>query len=131
MLYRAAEPLPARTADRKLTRGADRQHGDLSMGRSMPRRRRRMSRSKRGERVEIELVNQTQMSHPMHLHGHHFQVVAVNGAPLSGAVRDTVLVPVGGSVTIAFDAGNPGRWMFHCHNLYHMASGMMTEVAYL
>jgi FtsP/CotA-like multicopper oxidase with cupredoxin domain len=70
------------------------------------------------------------MAHPMHLHGHHFQVVGLNGAPVNGAVRDTVLVPVNGSVTIAFDANNPGRWLFHCHNLYHMATGMMTEVAY-
>ena len=86
---------------------------------------------KAGERVEIELVNRTAMSHPMHLHGHHFQIVAVNGNRVSGAVRDTELVPIGGRVTIAFDAGNSGRWMFHCHNLYHMLSGMMTEVAYL
>ncbi len=85
---------------------------------------------KAGQRVEIALVNQSKMAHPMHLHGHHFQVVALNGAPLSGAMRDTVLVPVDGSVTLAFDADNPGRWLFHCHNLYHMATGMMTEVVY-
>ncbi len=46
-------------------------------------------------------------------------------------MRDTVLVPVNGSVTFAFDADNPGRWPFHCHNLYHMATGMMTEVSYV
>ncbi|WP_395018976.1 multicopper oxidase family protein [Dongia sp.] len=85
---------------------------------------------KPGQRVAVELVNQSMMAHPMHLHGHHFQVTALNGKPLSGAVRDTVLVPVQGSVTLAFDADNPGRWLFHCHNLYHMATGMMTEVAY-
>jgi FtsP/CotA-like multicopper oxidase with cupredoxin domain len=85
---------------------------------------------KAGQRVELELVNRSMMAHPMHLHGHHFQVVGLNGTPLSGAVRDTVLVPVNGSVTLAFDADNPGRWLFHCHNLYHMATGMMTEVAY-
>jgi FtsP/CotA-like multicopper oxidase with cupredoxin domain len=85
---------------------------------------------KAGQRVAVELVNRSMMAHPMHLHGHHFQVVALNGTPLSGAVRDTVLVPVDGSVTLAFDADNPGRWLFHCHNLFHMATGMMTEVAY-
>jgi len=85
---------------------------------------------KAGQRVAIELVNRSMMAHPMHLHGHHFQVVALNGMPLSGAVRDTVLVPVDGTVTLAFDADNPGRWLFHCHNLYHMATGMMTELAY-
>src|SRR5712664_2387639 len=83
-----------------------------------------------GERVAIEMLNHTMMAHPMHLHGHAFQVMALNGAPLAGAVRDTVLVPPMGSVTIAFDANNPGRWAFHCHNLYHMMTGMMTELRY-
>jgi FtsP/CotA-like multicopper oxidase with cupredoxin domain len=83
-----------------------------------------------GQRMAIEMLNHTMMPHPMHLHGHAFQVVAINGAPLAGAVRDTVLVPPMGSVTIAFDADNPGRWAFHCHNLYHMMAGMMTEVRY-
>jgi FtsP/CotA-like multicopper oxidase with cupredoxin domain len=83
-----------------------------------------------GQRVMIEMVNHTMMPHPMHLHGHAFQVVAINGAPLAGAVRDTVLVQPMGSVTIAFDADNPGRWAFHCHNLYHQMTGMMTEVRY-
>jgi FtsP/CotA-like multicopper oxidase with cupredoxin domain len=83
-----------------------------------------------GQRVAIEMLNRTMMPHPMHLHGHAFQVAAINGAPLAGAVRDTVLVPPMGSVTIAFDADNPGRWAFHCHNLYHMITGMMTEVRY-
>jgi len=83
-----------------------------------------------GQRVEMEISNRSAMAHPMHLHGHHFQVTALNGMPLSGAVRDTVLVPANGSVGIAFDADNPGRWLFHCHNLYHLAVGMMTEVRY-
>jgi FtsP/CotA-like multicopper oxidase with cupredoxin domain len=83
-----------------------------------------------GQRVAIEMVNHSTMAHPMHLHGHAFQVVAINGALLAGAVRDTVLVPPMGSVTIAFDADNPGRWAFHCHNLYHMMTGMLTEVRY-
>jgi FtsP/CotA-like multicopper oxidase with cupredoxin domain len=81
-----------------------------------------------GQRVAIEMVNHSMMAHPMHLHGHAFQVVAINGALVTGAVRDTVLVPPMGSVTIAFDADNPGRWALHCHNLYHMMTGMMTEV---
>lgn len=83
------------------------------------------------ERFELTFMNHSTMSHPMHLHGHHFQVVAVNGRRFSGAVRDTVLVPAAmGSVTIAFDAGNPGNWALHCHHLYHMAGGMMTSLAY-
>ena len=84
-----------------------------------------------GERVEITLVNETMMSHPMHLHGHHFQVVGLGNARLAGAMRDTVLVPPMERVTIAFDADNPGDWPLHCHNLYHMAVGMMTTVRYV
>ena len=85
---------------------------------------------KRGERIEITLRNMSMMAHPMHLHGHHFQVVAIDGVAFAGAVRDTVLVPPMGAVTIAVDAVNPGRWAFHCHHLYHMATGMMGSFAY-
>jgi len=132
MRYQATEPLPERPADRTLNIdltgsmmtyrwgiedvAAMAHHAHLGV--------------KEGERVEMTLTNRTEMSHPMHLHGHHFQIVAVNGARVTGAVRDTELVPVGGAVTLAFDAGNPGKWMFHCHNLYHMLSGMMTQVRY-
>jgi FtsP/CotA-like multicopper oxidase with cupredoxin domain len=83
-----------------------------------------------GQRVVIEMENHSPMMHPMHLHGHHFQVVGINSQPISGAFRDTVAVPPMSRVAIAFDAENPGRWLFHCHNLYHMATGMMTEVVY-
>lgn len=83
-----------------------------------------------GDRVEVTLRNISMMAHPMHLHGHHFQVVAIDGQRFAGAVRDTVLVPPMRSVTIAVDAGNPGQWAFHCHHLYHMATGMMSTFAY-
>ncbi len=84
--------------------------------------------SKPGERIEITMHNMSMMSHPMHLHGHHFQVVAINGRRFSGAVRDTVLMPPMSMVTIAFDGGGEGNWPLHCHHLYHMASGMMSFV---
>lgn len=64
-----------------------------------------------GQRVELEFMNHTMMAHPMHLHGHHFQVRAINGQALHGAMRDTVLVPSMGSVKVEFDAINPGRWL--------------------
>jgi len=83
-----------------------------------------------GQRVEVTVSNQSMMGHPIHLHGHHFQVVAIDGQRFSGAMRDTVWVPPMHTVTVAFDAGNPGVWAFHCHHLYHMAAGMMTAVAY-
>ncbi|MBX5011040.1 multicopper oxidase family protein [Rhizobium lentis] len=85
---------------------------------------------KRGERIEVAIANRSMMAHPMHLHGHHFQVVAINGTPVAGAVRDTVLLPPMASVVLAFDADNPGRWPFHCHHLYHMATGLMAYVIY-
>ncbi|MGH6847792.1 MAG: multicopper oxidase family protein [Methylocella sp.] len=83
-----------------------------------------------GERVELVLTNQTMMPHPMHLHGHSFQVVAIDGHRFAGALRDTVLVPPKATVTVAFDADNPGWWAFHCHLLYHQHAGMFQTLRY-
>jgi FtsP/CotA-like multicopper oxidase with cupredoxin domain len=85
----------------------------------------------KGERVELIFVNQTPMPHPMHLHGHEFQVVEINDQRFSGAVRDTVLVPPGDRVVVAFDANNPGLWALHCHLLYHLDAGMFTTLRYV
>ena len=86
---------------------------------------------RQGERVELAFHNKTMMAHPMHMHGVPFQVVEIDGERFAGAMRDTVLVPAnGGRVTVAFDATNPGDWVMHCHNLYHMAAGMMTTLHY-
>lgn len=124
---RARAPLAARPADRSLTidlfgamQGYVWSIGGTNGGLTV----------REGERVEITMHNSSGMAHPMHLHGHTFQVVALDGQRFPGAMRDTVLVPAGKSVTIAFDADNPGRWVFHCHNLYHMEAGMVTTVAY-
>jgi FtsP/CotA-like multicopper oxidase with cupredoxin domain len=87
-------------------------------------------RLRHGQRVEIAMRNDSMMSHPMHLHGHSFQVVGIDGHRFAGAMRDTVQIPPGAEVTIAFDAGNPGHWAFHCHHLYHMAAGMMATLSY-
>ena len=86
--------------------------------------------ARKGERVHVVLMNHTMMGHPIHLHGHTFQVIGLNGRAVRGAVRDTVQVPAHSMVAIAFDADNPGKWPFHCHNLYHMASGMMQVLTY-
>jgi FtsP/CotA-like multicopper oxidase with cupredoxin domain len=87
-------------------------------------------RVKAGQRVALKFVNETPMSHPMHLHGHSFQVVAINDRLLRGALRDTVLVPGLNNVTVEFDANNPGLWYVHCHVLWHLAAGMATLVQY-
>jgi FtsP/CotA-like multicopper oxidase with cupredoxin domain len=84
-----------------------------------------------GERVELAFVNQTPMPHPMHLHGHEFQVVEIDGDRFAGAVRDTVLVTPGRRVVVAFDAVNPGLWALHCHLLYHLEAGMFTTIRYV
>ncbi|WP_050526705.1 multicopper oxidase family protein [Pseudorhodobacter aquimaris] len=83
--------------------------------------------AKSGERVHLTFHNMSMMGHPMHLHGHVFQVVTINGRAIDGAIRDTVYVPPMTMVTIALDAGEAARWMLHCHHMPHLASGMMTE----
>jgi FtsP/CotA-like multicopper oxidase with cupredoxin domain len=85
--------------------------------------------AKTGERVEIMFHNMSMMAHPMHLHGHAFQVVGVGQNRIAGAVRDTVHVPPMGMVTVAVDAGEAARWMLHCHHMPHLSTGMMTEFA--
>ena len=83
-----------------------------------------------GQRVEIVFNNVSSMSHPMHLHGHIFQITALNGKPIEGALRDTVFIPQNSSVSIQFDADNPGVWPLHCHLLYHHKAGMATVLRY-
>lgn len=77
-----------------------------------------------GQRVRLTLINQTMMWHPMHLHGHTFQVGA------AGPRKDTVAVLPHQAVTCDLDADNPGRWMLHCHNTYHAEAGMMALLTY-
>jgi len=77
-----------------------------------------------GERVRINFVNTTEMWHPMHLHGHTYQ--HSDGGPR----KDTSIVLPGRTVSVDFDADNPGRWLTHCHNLYHGEAGMMGVLAY-
>lgn len=84
----------------------------------------------KGERIEISFKNVSSMAHPMHLHGHVFQVTAIDGKTINGALRDTVLVLPNSTVNIQFDADNPGVWPLHCHLLYHLEGGMLTVVRY-
>jgi len=84
--------------------------------------------AKIGERIEIMFMNPTSMMHPMHLHGHHFQVVGTRAGRFSGPVRDTIIVPPHTPVVVAVDLDKAGDWFLHCHHLYHMATGMMTDL---
>ncbi|SDF43240.1 Multicopper oxidase with three cupredoxin domains (includes cell division protein FtsP and spore coat protein CotA) [Celeribacter baekdonensis] len=80
-----------------------------------------------GERVVLSFHNMSMMGHPMHLHGHVFQVIGLNGRAYAGALRDTVYVPPMSMIDVALDAGEAARWMLHCHHMPHLATGMMTE----
>ena len=83
-----------------------------------------------GERVHVKMVNKTGMYHPMHVHGHF--VRAVNHIPIeSSAKLDIISVPPHQTREFIFYADNPGRWFFHCHNLYHLDTGMAREIHYM
>lgn len=82
-----------------------------------------------GELQVWDIVNQSRMDHPFHLHGFFFQVVSVDGEPppfLSW--EDTVNVPAQSTVRIAWlPDDRQGSWMYHCHILEHHAAGMMAH----
>jgi len=81
-----------------------------------------------GQRVTLSFKNASMMWHPMHLHGHTFEVLTADGRP--GARKDTVIVLPMQQLRVAFVADNPGEWMLHCHNTYHQEAGMMTSLNY-
>ena len=128
---RALNPLPERTIDRTLpaTLGGNMATYVWTINdAAYPNRNSLDIRS--GERVGIAFTISTSMGHPMHLHGHDFQVVEIDGEKISGALRDTLMVPPGSKMTVAFDADNAGIWPLQCHLLYHLDSGMFTVVKY-
>jgi len=86
-----------------------------------------------GEVVQIIVQNNDNSEHPMHLHGHRFQVIARGTGTWDGSessiaqypvVRDVVTTPPSGYLVIRFKANNPGVWMYHCHMVSHLAAGM-------
>jgi len=77
----------------------------------------------KGDRVRLELMNMTMMTHPMHVHGHTFALP-------NGLRKDTVLVKPMASLAVDLQADNPGSWMTHCHNIYHAEAGMMIALNY-
>lgn len=81
------------------------------------------------KRVRLRFISESMMFHPMHLHGHTFQVGGT-GPQQVGPRKDTVLVPPMQTVGVDFDTDNPGRWIVHCHNDYHLGAGMATFVDY-
>ena len=87
---------------------------------------------KKDDLVKIIYTNKSIVDHPMHLHGHFFQILAKNGKETTGApiLKDSILIKAGESYTIAFKADNPGLWVQHCHELHHAAGGMMQKIEY-
>lgn len=77
-----------------------------------------------GQRLRLNVMNMTMMTHPLHLHGHTFALP-------SGLRKDTVLVAPMQSMAIDLDADNVGDWMVHCHNIYHAEAGMMIGLRYV
>ena len=73
----------------------------------------------------LAMRNDTAFPHPIHLHGYSFRVLSRDGMPITHRPwQDTVLMQPEERVEIAFKADNPGDWLFHCHVLEHMTSGM-------
>ncbi len=82
-----------------------------------------------GPRPTITFDNTTTMYHPIHLHGHTFQLINADGSP--GARKDTVIVLPKQKVNAILVADNPGTWLIHCHNTYHQYAGMQTLLDYV
>lgn len=89
---------------------------------------------KQGDKVRIRLINASaSTTHPMHLHGQQFKIVATDGNPVPEAAqltKNVVTLSPGETYDIEFTANNPGVWAFHCHELHHADSGMMTLLKY-
>ncbi|MFI1889563.1 multicopper oxidase family protein [Streptomyces jumonjinensis] len=127
---RAAESaaLPRREPDRtiriELTGGMAKYDWAFDGEPYAPGRPRHAVRS--GERVRLVFRNPTGMWHPLHLHGHTFALANVK----DGARKDTAVILPNATLSVDFDADNPGLWMIHCHNVYHAEAGMMTVLGY-
>ncbi|MCP3817536.1 multicopper oxidase family protein [Streptomyces sp. A3M-1-3] len=119
--------LPARKPDRtirlKLTGGMEKYDWAFDRKPYSPARRHAV---RAGERVRVVFSNSTTMWHPLHLHGHTFALANVPDGPR----KDTAVILPNGTLTVDFDADNPGLWMIHCHNVYHSEAGMMTVLGY-
>ncbi|MFC5711888.1 multicopper oxidase family protein [Thalassorhabdus alkalitolerans] len=85
-----------------------------------------------GDVVKMTIANETEVDHPMHLHGHFFQVISRNGEKVSGSpiIMETLNVREGEEYEIILEADNPGNWLFHCHEFHHASNGMASEIKY-
>ena len=86
----------------------------------------RLAEARVGERLEIRLINETMMEHPMHMHGAFF--VVDNGKGERAPLKHTVIVKPGETITVHTSFDEPGPWVFHCHLFYHAAAGMVQAI---
>lgn len=85
----------------------------------------------RGKRYRIAFSNMSMMEHPMHLHGHVFELASIDGVPTAGVRKDSIVISsMMGQAEIDLVADNPGTFLLHCHNEIHMDGGLMTTLAY-
>jgi hypothetical protein len=86
---------------------------------------------RRGDRVRLRFANLSMDSHPIHLHGHHFDVTATDGGPLRDSAwwrETTVDVPPGATRDVELVADNPGDWALHCHKNHHVMNQMAHDL---
>lgn len=87
-----------------------------------------------GERVQMDITTTHGSYHPMHIHGHTFRLMGTAGGTTAPPLKDTILIRPRGSAwssaSVQFVADNPGRWMYHCHDSWHMTTGMIAMLGY-
>nr|WP_036343169.1 multicopper oxidase domain-containing protein [Micromonospora purpureochromogenes] len=123
-----AARLPARTPDQTATVDLTGDMSTYKWGVNVNGKANGTVQVRQGQRIRVVMNNTSMMWHPIHLHGHTFQVVNGDG---TGPRKDTVSVPPMSKVTIELDADNPGQWALHCHNIYHAEAGMTAVLSYV
>ncbi len=119
-----ASPAPQQIIDlvfEKVPRGSGKFNTFLVNGKPYPHEKEFVL--KPGLRYRLVFHNRTDDAHPLHLHRHLFEIAEINGAPTSGVVKDTVVVPYYGRIAVDFTADQPGLTLFHCHIQQHMDFG--------
>ena len=85
---------------------------------------------RKGGRYRLVFHNRSDDAHPLHMHRHVFELIALNGKPTGGIMKDTVIVPAFGRATVDLVADQPGLTLFHCHIQQHMDFGFKALFRY-
>ena len=129
--HAGTQPAPDQTIDmvfEKIPSGAGKFNAWLVNGKQYPHDREFIL--KEGTRYRIAFHNRTDDGHPLHLHRHSFELVDVNGKKTAGVIKDTVIIPLYGRVSVDFVANHPGLTLFHCHIQQHMDYGFKALLRY-